>query len=326
LPTTLPRGPRLFPPADAVGGRPTTAGAGQAPLACTLLVAPQRTPSADGPPRQGPDKPRWRALSSSLHSGRRHEEGVGCPEQAGPLWPVWWSRTRGFPHPGRAEPTRPLWWSTTACAPGSGPAGPTCSWGFSDEGTVRCGGARDAARIPATTADLVVWKVRALPDDARSVATSSGLTIHGIVRHLVDVERSWLRRWFAGQPGVPVDGIDRYHVGEPRARRRPGGRLRRGIPALRRGRRGPRARRPRGQRTGNSAPGPAPSRRGDHAAPRHLDRRASWRGGRTGEEPVGGTSPGSLLARAASRSGHSTAAVLETGRGVGRGPDSVSSR
>ena len=54
---------------------------------------------------------------------------------------------------------------------------------------------------------LVVWKVRGLDDDrARLVSTSSGLTIHGIVRHLTDVERSWVRRWFAGQEGLPVEG------------------------------------------------------------------------------------------------------------------------
>jgi uncharacterized damage-inducible protein DinB len=115
--------------------------------------------------------------------------------------------------------------------------------------------------------DLVVWKVRALPDDARSVATSSGLTIHGIVRHLVDAERSWLRRWFAGQPGVPVDGT----TGTTSVSHALGGVL--AADYVEESRRcaevvAAHARRPRGQRTGNCAPGPAPSRRGDRAAPR----------------------------------------------------------
>jgi uncharacterized damage-inducible protein DinB len=66
--------------------------------------------------------------------------------------------------------------------------------------------------------DLVVWKLENLSDDdARNVATPSGLTIHGLVHHLQDVERFWLRRWFAGQRGLPVTGIDENHVGEPRA-------------------------------------------------------------------------------------------------------------
>jgi uncharacterized damage-inducible protein DinB len=66
--------------------------------------------------------------------------------------------------------------------------------------------------------DLVVWKVAGLPDDAaRAVATASGLTIHGLVHHLPDVERFWLRRWFAGQQGLPVTGIDENHVGAPQA-------------------------------------------------------------------------------------------------------------
>lgn len=55
--------------------------------------------------------------------------------------------------------------------------------------------------------DLVVWKLGGLDDErARGVATASGLRIHPIVRHLTDVERSWLRRWFDGQQGLPVEG------------------------------------------------------------------------------------------------------------------------
>jgi hypothetical protein len=39
--------------------------------------------------------------------------------------------------------------------------------------------------------DLVAWKLLALPEDhARAVATPTGLTAHGLVMHLLDVERS----------------------------------------------------------------------------------------------------------------------------------------
>jgi uncharacterized damage-inducible protein DinB len=56
--------------------------------------------------------------------------------------------------------------------------------------------------------DLIAWKVNGLPDDqARSVATPSGMTIHGIVRHLEKAERYWLLRWFAGQQGPDLDCI-----------------------------------------------------------------------------------------------------------------------
>jgi uncharacterized damage-inducible protein DinB len=73
--------------------------------------------------------------------------------------------------------------------------------------------------------DLVVWKVDGLSDhDASRVGTSSGLTIHGILEHLVDVERSWVRRWFGGVRGLHVGGIDPQHVAEPRHLE--GGRLR----------------------------------------------------------------------------------------------------
>jgi uncharacterized damage-inducible protein DinB len=62
--------------------------------------------------------------------------------------------------------------------------------------------------------DLVMWKVAGLAEgDARGVSSPSGLTIHGLVRHLMDVERSWIRRWFAGEPGVPYLGMDPNHVG-----------------------------------------------------------------------------------------------------------------
>ena len=49
--------------------------------------------------------------------------------------------------------------------------------------------------------ELVQWKCAGLEEDAaRKQATPSGLTIHGIVRHLAGVERGWLREHFAGEP------------------------------------------------------------------------------------------------------------------------------
>jgi uncharacterized damage-inducible protein DinB len=54
--------------------------------------------------------------------------------------------------------------------------------------------------------DLVGWKLDGLSDDdARSVATSTGLTVHGLVRHLENVERSWLRDRTAGEHGLRFD-------------------------------------------------------------------------------------------------------------------------
>jgi len=62
--------------------------------------------------------------------------------------------------------------------------------------------------------DLVMWKVSGLSEgDARGVSSPSGLTIHGLVLHLMDVERSWVRRWFAGEAGLPYLGVDSNHVG-----------------------------------------------------------------------------------------------------------------
>jgi uncharacterized damage-inducible protein DinB len=57
--------------------------------------------------------------------------------------------------------------------------------------------------------ELVFWKLDGLDDDkARTVATPSGMTIHGVVRHLENVERSWIRRHFAGQDGLHYDWND----------------------------------------------------------------------------------------------------------------------
>ncbi|GAB3534899.1 DinB family protein [Arthrobacter tecti] len=48
--------------------------------------------------------------------------------------------------------------------------------------------------------DLVAWKVKDASDQILdSVATPSGMSLHGLVRHLTNVERSWLRDVFAGQ-------------------------------------------------------------------------------------------------------------------------------
>jgi uncharacterized damage-inducible protein DinB len=57
--------------------------------------------------------------------------------------------------------------------------------------------------------ELVHWKCEGLSDDAaRAVATPSGLTIHGIVRHLENVERWWWRWRFAGQHDLRFDWTD----------------------------------------------------------------------------------------------------------------------
>ncbi|MDX6244834.1 MAG: hypothetical protein QOE76_2557 [Frankiales bacterium] len=78
--------------------------------------------------------------------------------------------------------------------------------------------------------DLVLWKVDGLSDhDAHRVGTTTGLTIHGIVDHLTDVERSWLRRWFAGRRGLHIGGIDAHHVQAPLEL--PGARLKDLVPA-----------------------------------------------------------------------------------------------
>ena len=57
--------------------------------------------------------------------------------------------------------------------------------------------------------DLVAWKVRDASDDVlHSARTQSGLGIHGIVRHLENVERSWFREVFAGETGLSYDWTD----------------------------------------------------------------------------------------------------------------------
>jgi uncharacterized damage-inducible protein DinB len=45
----------------------------------------------------------------------------------------------------------------------------------------------------------------------------SGLTLHGIVRHLENVERGWFRQFFAGQTDLPFDSSDEDPDGDFRA-------------------------------------------------------------------------------------------------------------
>lgn len=54
--------------------------------------------------------------------------------------------------------------------------------------------------------DLVAWKLDGAPDEILSSAkTPSGMSLHGLVCHLTNVERSWLRDVFAGQDGLRYD-------------------------------------------------------------------------------------------------------------------------
>ena len=63
--------------------------------------------------------------------------------------------------------------------------------------------------------DLVAWKMRDASDDVlRSVGAASGLTLHGIVRHLENVERSWLRDVFAAEEELEFDWTDEDPDGE----------------------------------------------------------------------------------------------------------------
>lgn len=57
--------------------------------------------------------------------------------------------------------------------------------------------------------DLVAWKLRDATDETlASVSMPSGLNLHGIVRHLTNVERSWVREFFGGQSGLVFDVTD----------------------------------------------------------------------------------------------------------------------
>ncbi len=63
--------------------------------------------------------------------------------------------------------------------------------------------------------DLVAWKLRDAPDEVlRAVSTPTGLTLHGAVRHLEHVERSWFREVFAGETDLPYAWTDEDPDGE----------------------------------------------------------------------------------------------------------------
>jgi uncharacterized damage-inducible protein DinB len=63
--------------------------------------------------------------------------------------------------------------------------------------------------------DLIAWKVRDATDDVlRRPSTASGLTLHGIVRHLENVERSWFREIYAGEQDLSYDWSDEDRDGE----------------------------------------------------------------------------------------------------------------
>lgn len=54
--------------------------------------------------------------------------------------------------------------------------------------------------------DLVDWKLRDVPDGVLGAAAiATGMTLHGLVRHLTNVECSWLRDVFAWQDGLAYD-------------------------------------------------------------------------------------------------------------------------
>ena len=63
--------------------------------------------------------------------------------------------------------------------------------------------------------DLVRWKLLDADDQRlREVVTESGMGAHGLVRHLTNVERSWIRDVFAGEPGLSFDWTDDDPDGE----------------------------------------------------------------------------------------------------------------
>ena len=63
--------------------------------------------------------------------------------------------------------------------------------------------------------DLVAWKMRDATDETlASVRMPSGLTLHGIVRHLENVERSWFRDFFAGESELRFDDSEEDPEGD----------------------------------------------------------------------------------------------------------------
>ena len=66
--------------------------------------------------------------------------------------------------------------------------------------------------------DLIVWKVSDASDETlASVRTESGLTMHGVVRHLENVERGWFRDFFAGETDLRFDDTEEDPEGDFRA-------------------------------------------------------------------------------------------------------------
>jgi hypothetical protein len=63
--------------------------------------------------------------------------------------------------------------------------------------------------------DVVAWKMRGASDEVlRSVSTPTGLTLHGLVRHLEHDERYWFRDIFAGEDNLPYAWSDEDPDGE----------------------------------------------------------------------------------------------------------------
>jgi uncharacterized damage-inducible protein DinB len=100
------------------------------------------------------------------------------------------------------------------------------------DGFEAANGVRSAVTVPAHAGDerttllgylqrqrdLVAWKVSEASDETlASVRMPSGLTLHGIVLHLKNVERSWFREFFGGQTGLPFDSTDEDPEGDFRA-------------------------------------------------------------------------------------------------------------
>jgi uncharacterized damage-inducible protein DinB len=57
--------------------------------------------------------------------------------------------------------------------------------------------------------DLVGWKLQDASDDVLAgTTTPTGMSLPGLVRHLTNVERSWLREIFAGQQELLYDWTD----------------------------------------------------------------------------------------------------------------------
>jgi uncharacterized damage-inducible protein DinB len=100
-----------------------------------------------------------------------------------------------------------------------------------DDGSRTSNGTRDGVTEPAHRGDertalvgflqrqreLVAWKVSGATEQAlRSTVTPSGLSAHGVVRHLTNVERSWIRDVFAGQGGLGFDWSEQDPDGDLR--------------------------------------------------------------------------------------------------------------